>query len=245
MTERAVTAGDVAGFTDIGPVRSENQDAWSAVQLPDGATLLVLADGMGGHPGGREAATGALEAAIVAARSGRDDEDRLTAAVRAANESVAGLAARMGGGPGTTLVLALVREGRATLANVGDSRAYLVASGSAVQITEDHSWVADEVRAGRIQRAEIRRHLRRNVITRAVMGEPIAPDLFNVRLDPGSAVLLCSDGVWEPLDEAGIAAMLSDGEPLEAQVEQLCRAAVSAGGTDNVTAVAYREPPQG
>ncbi len=239
MTEGAASAHETAGFTDIGPVRKENQDAWGALPSPDGGWALLLADGMGGHAGGREAATAALEAAAQVLL-GDDPASRLQAAVSAANQAVGEVAIEIGGAPGTTLVLAVINGEEATIANIGDSRAYLIASGSASPVTEDHSWVGEQVRLGRLTPEEIRRHPRRNMITRAVMGEAVTPDVFTVQLGAGATLLLCSDGVWEPLDDSRIAELLSGDGPLDAQVEQLCRAALDAGGTDNVTAVAVR-----
>jgi len=199
---------------------------------------------MGGHPGGREAATAALEGAAQVL-VGDDAASRLQAAVAAANEAVAAVATEIGGTPGTTLVLAVLNGDQATVANIGDSRAYVIDSSSAWAVTEDHSWVAEQVRLGRLAPHEIRQHVRRNVITRAVMGEPVVPDVFTLHLDPGAVLLLCSDGVWEPIDETRIAELMTGDGSLDTRVEQLCRAALAAGGTDNVTAVAVRSSSAG
>jgi PPM family protein phosphatase len=230
---------EVAGFSDIGPVRSENQDAWRALPRADGSLALLLADGMGGHTGGREAAEAAVGAA-TATLDAPGSRSPLQDAMSAANEAVGELAVRIGGRPGTTLVAALIDGSDLTVANLGDSRAYIVRSGSALQLTEDHSWVGEQVRLGHLSPGEMRRHLRRNVITRAVMGEAVEPDVFTEHIDPGSVLLLCSDGVWEPLEDERIAQILSAAEPLDVLVERLCRSALEAGGTDNATALAAR-----
>lgn len=240
----ATAALQIAGFSDIGPVRMENQDSWRALELGGGRVALLLADGMGGHKGGREAAQGAVDAAVAALEAAGQTPD-LTAAVAAANDAVRELALRIGGRPGTTLVAAVIAGEEVTVANVGDSRAYLVAGDTAVRLTEDHSWVAEQVRLGAIAPDELRHHFNRNVITRAVMGETVAPDLFRNRLAAGQTLLLCSDGLWEPLDEDQIASLLAGGEPLARRVERLCLAALDAGGTDNVTAVAAQSCPAG
>jgi protein phosphatase len=129
---------------------------------------------------------------------------------------------------------------QAVVANVGDSRAYRIRGGAARPLTEDHSWVGEEVRGGRLQPDQARHHPRRNMITRAVMGEPIRADQFPVQLQANDVLLLCSDGLWEPLDDASIGDFFAADAPLERILDWLCDAALGAGGTDNVTAVAAR-----
>jgi protein phosphatase len=141
---------------------------------------------------------------------------------------------------GTTLVAAVVCGGRATVANVGDSRAYLVRGGLATQVTADHSWVAEQVRAGLLSPAEAQRHPRRSRITRALLGEPVEPDLFEVNLRPGDVLLLCSDGLWEALSAERIAEALGGEGTLEEKVAAVVDAALVSGSTDNVTAAAER-----
>ena len=232
---------EVAGVSDQGPVRTENQDVWEAVELPDGTGYaLLLADGMGGHSGGREAAEAAVTAAAAILGEAGPPPDRLDKAVARANAAVAEVRGRLGGYPGTTLVLALIAGAHAVVANVGDSRAYRVRGSEARPLTEDHSWVAEQVRAGLLDPGEVRHHLRRNVITRAVMGDPIVGDQFPVQLQPNDVLLLCSDGLWEPLDDTSIGEFFSADAPLERILDWACDAALAAGGTDNVTAVAAR-----
>lgn len=237
---------EIAGVTDRGTVREENQDVWAAFVGSHGSLSgqdagLVVADGMGGHRGGREAAEAAVEAALARLREGgAPPPEVVESAVHDANAAVAGVRDLIGGEPGTTLVVAVVDGGRVLIGNVGDSRAYLVRNGVSEQLTSDHSWVGEELRAGRIRREDARHHPRRNVITRAVMGNPVNADLTALDLRVGDTVLLCTDGVWEPLTDEDIAAFLTDGGPLVRDLERLCDAALDAGGRDNVTAVAAR-----
>lgn len=235
---------EVAGVTDRGTVRTENQDVWEAFIGAEsafpGRVGLVVADGMGGHHGGREAAEAAVEAAVSTLREGGPPPELVEAAVQDANAAVAGVREVIGGEPGTTLVLAVVDGDRALIGNVGDSRAYLVRGGLIAQLTFDHTWVGDEVRAGRLSPDEVRRHARRNVITRAVMGIPVVADVLATGLQRGDTLLLCTDGVWEPLSDEQIAELVSDAGPLVRDLERLCEAALDAGGRDNVTAVAAR-----
>jgi len=232
---------EMAGFSDQGPVRKENQDAWQAIELTGGRSALLLADGMGGHAGGSEAANAAVTAAArIVEASTEAAPAALTAAVGAANDAVGEVAAQLGGDPGTTLVLAFIEGDEATVANVGDSRAYLVRAGTARPITQDHSWVGEQVQKGLIAPGDLRKHPRRNMITRAVMGEALTPDLFSVQLRPHDVLLLCSDGLWEPVEDEQLADLLTDDLPLSVLVERAGRAALDAGGTDNVTVVAAR-----
>jgi PPM family protein phosphatase len=239
---------ETAGATDRGTVRTENQDAWEAISLPGGHTALILADGMGGHPGGKESAEAAVAAAAASLRAGGDAEasadQAIAAASAAANQAVAAVRDEIGGNPGTTLVLAMVApSGTATVGNIGDSRAYLIRSGSAEPVTQDHSWVGEQMREGLLEANEGRHHPRRNIITRAVMGDPVEADLFHLTLEPGDALLLCSDGVWEPLTDEMIAELLTEAGLLQPALDRMCQAALDAGSKDNVTAVAALRLP--
>ena len=233
---------ELAAVSDRGTVRVENQDGWAmaALRAAPGA-LLVVADGMGGHPDGRLAASLAVEVATNQLLDDPEPGDALPAAVEAANNAIAERAVpdERGRSLGTTLVAAVVSGGRATVANVGDSRAYLVRGGTALQVTVDHSWVAEQVRAGLLTPEEAQRHPRRSRITRALLGQPIIPDVFEVTLRPGDCLLLCTDGLWESLtpDRVG---RLDPEAPLDELVAMLCDDALRFGSSDNVTAVACR-----
>jgi serine/threonine protein phosphatase PrpC len=235
---------EVAGVTDRGPVREENQDHWDAFERAAGGGLaMLLADGMGGHAGGGEAAAAAIAAARQGLESAAASAQSIAAAVDAANAAVAEVRSRLGGSPGTTLVVAVMEHDRAVIANIGDSRAYRIRGGQAVPLTEDHSWVGEQVRAGLLEADAGRHHPRRNVITRAVMGDPVVADEVTVPLQAGDVVMLCSDGVWEPLSDVQLGELFAADAPLERVMEWLCDAALAAGGTDNVTAVAARFAP--
>jgi len=250
-TRRAeVVAADDAGtplelvaVTDGGPVRAENQDAVAVVSLRQatGGALLV-ADGMGGHPDGRLAAQTAADAALAVLRSTTEPAGQLVAAVASANAAIAERAEpdERGRSLGTTLVVAVVYGNRATVANVGDSRAYLVRGGAALQLSVDHSWVAEQVRAGLLSADDAQRHPRRSRITRALLGAAVEPDLFEVNLRPGDQLVLCSDGLWDALAADRIAALLATDEPLDVAVGRLVDAALAAGSADNVTAAVCR-----
>jgi serine/threonine protein phosphatase PrpC len=231
----------VAAATHIGPVRTENQDAFAATRLRDGRGIGVLvADGMGGMAGGGEAARAAAPAAIAVLAAGAADRDTVLAAVLAANRAVAELRTSIGGQPGTTLTVAAVDGRHVAIGHAGDSRAYLVRAGRAAALTTDHSWVGEQVTAGALPPGSERRHPRRNVITRAVLGGELEPEVLAVDLEDGDVLMLCSDGFWEPLSDADIAVLLETPGPLTAVVERAAGAALDAGATDNVTLLALR-----
>lgn len=229
-----------AGATDCGPVRQENQDVFRLVPL-DGAGLgLILADGMGGHSGGREAAEAAVASAAERLGAERGGDDRVREAVSVANVAVAGVRRQLGGNPGTTMVAVVIEEGRLTLAHAGDSRAYLVRDGEATQLTHDHSVTGERVRAGTLDPETARHDPRRNYVTRALLGDPVEPDVAEMPLVSGDVVVLCTDGLWEPLTDGQIAGLAGgDVTPAEGS-QRLVAAALAAGATDNVTAVVAR-----
>lgn len=244
----AGTPLELVAVTDGGPIRAENQDCAMVVSLrhATGCALLV-ADGMGGHPDGAVAARIAVDAALFTLRSTTDPAAELVSAVAAANSAIAERAApdERGRSLGTTLVACVVYGSRATVANVGDSRAYIVRGGVAMQITVDHSWVAEQVRAGLLSAEDAQRHPRRSRITRALLGPPVEPDLFEVNLRPGDQVLLCTDGLWDAVPAERIAAVLDVGVALDAAVVALVDAALESGSADNVTAAVCRVPAMG
>jgi protein phosphatase len=250
-TARSIPHGagvlEIAGISDIGPVRTQNQDVWDAALGPDSASaVLVLADGMGGHSGGFESADAAVKRAmsvLSAAPPTAAPADTLRDAAAQANEAVAAVRTQLGGNPGTTLVLALVVGQHAWVANIGDSRGYLIRGAAVVQITQDHSWAASQVRAGALDPDEARHHPRRNLIERAVMGDPVEADVFEVDAQAGDVLLLCSDGLWEPLTDAALGAVIASPDALGVALTRACDAALAGGGTDNVTVAALRWLP--
>jgi serine/threonine protein phosphatase PrpC len=232
---------EIAAATHIGPVRNENQDAFAATPLRGGdGVAAIVADGMGGLPGGREAAAAATAAAVDALAAGEATHATMVRAVQAANTAVGVVRSQIGGQPGTTLTIAAVRGREAVIGHAGDSRAYLVRAGTATVLTRDHSWVGDQVRAGALEAGSERHHARRNIITRAVMGDDLDPEVLSFELSRGDILMLCSDGFWEPLSDDQIADLLATPGPLTAVVERAAQAALDAGATDNVTLVAVR-----
>lgn len=221
----------------MGHVRAVNQDDFGA-----GDDLFVLADGMGGHRGGEVASAEAVAGVL----GSFDDRTRagLARAVDRANQAVFGRAAGDVDlfGMGTTLcALALARsEGGDVLAvaNVGDSRVYRYGDGRLTQVSDDHSLVADLVRAGDLTEEEAARHPQRNILTRALgIESALSVDTWELPIQADDRYLLCSDGLFNEIDDDRIAALLAGHDNPELTAATLVRAAVDAGGHDNVTAL--------
>jgi len=219
-------------------VRTNNQDAVLA-----GVTAFVVADGMGGHAGGEIASATAIESLRQSLTSTTTAEG-LMEAVREANRAVGEASSDDPelAGMGTTAVAAVLvgtdTGDRLLIANVGDSRAYHFHEGSLEQVTEDHSMVAELLRDGSITQEEAARHPQRHVITRVLGTSPdVDVDLFELRLNEGDRVLLCSDGLTNEVTEEEIIRVLrSVTDPTEA-AQDLVRRANAHGGNDNISVV--------
>ena len=238
------------GITDKGRVRPTNQDIYRIEACPDRDSALVLVcDGMGGANAGnvasRFAAERFVEEAKPALEAGADETMRhetLRRALDRANDTVFGLAGRQPEfrGMGTTLVAALIQGDCATVINVGDSRAYRFDGEAMHQISEDHSYVEEMRRRGKITEADARTHPQKNLITRAVGVEPyVEGDLFEVRLTEKDMLLLCSDGLTGMTEDSRIAEVLSNAPTLELAGDALLQLALDGGGRDNITVALF------
>lgn len=235
----------VCGITDTGLHRRENQDHYAADVLPGGFTAAVVCDGMGGANAGSLAGTLAVETYLARLRAllheDADTHALLSDCVAAANRAVYDRAARdeACAGMGTTLVSALVREnGEATIANVGDSRAYHITSDGIARVTRDHSVVEDLIVQGRITEEEARCHPNRNLITRALGTDAqTVCDVYDVTLAAGELLLLCSDGLVVTLRSEEMLAIVRAAESLPEALTALISRAREHGAPDNVTAV--------
>jgi PPM family protein phosphatase len=220
--------------------RAVNEDAVLIAALADGRELVAVADGMGGHAAGDIASRRALETLHAEAAAGAT----LEAAVRAANVAVFEEASRHADrhGMGSTIVALVRRGGRYDVANVGDSRAYRIDGRGVVQLTNDHSFVAEAVRSGQLSAEEAERSRWRNAVTRAVGTErELEVDCFGPfdATDPHT-VLLCTDGLYRSLGESQLRELvLRDRDPALV-VERLIYAAYQAGADDNISVAMIR-----
>lgn len=235
------------GLTDPGCVRKQNQDAFRIEQLDRGTLLCVVCDGMGGAKSGNVASALAAEVFVEEIRrnwvtgmpSDRIDL-MLKNAVKLANFTVFDQAAQIEefSGMGTTLVAALVRENRATLVNVGDSRIYGIDRDGIRLLTKDHSFVQMMVDRGELTPEEAKSYPGKNLITRAIGTEPMVMcDIFHREVSKGDYLLLCSDGLSNVMDDQEILFEVAHGVNKQHCCQRLLSIAKNRGAPDNVTSV--------
>lgn len=242
---------EVCLCSDVGKKREKNEDSCILTApndpeaLRERGLLFAVADGMGGASAGEYASRMALNMLSSAYYSG--PRLPIPAALRSAIEAANGKVFEEAElnpafhGMGTTVSAVVLHGDNAYIAQVGDSRVYLLRERAGIhQLTKDHSLVAEQVRNGLITEDEARRHQLRNLITRAVgIKEQVKVDLFTLKLKPNDTLLLCSDGLCNMVADDEIARTLTVGELL-ANTRSLIQQANDAGGTDNITAVALR-----
>ena len=232
--------GKTVSITDIGRKRKLNQDYVFIADLPVGKlpNLYLVADGMGGHNAGGFASRYAVETIVEQINRSQEEGafSLLYEAIEEANFKVRrkALEDESMSGMGTTLVAATIEGDRLQVANVGDSRLYLVGD-TIRQITTDHSLVEEMVRMGGINREQARNHPDKNIITRAIgAGEEIKPDFFEVRLSKNDRIFMCTDGVSNMLTDEEIFRILQEPGGEEEQVRRIVQAANEQGGRDNM-----------
>ena len=230
--------------TNVGRVRKINQDYIFSSPEPIGKlqNLFIVADGMGGHKAGDYASRFLVENLVnyVKTSDGVSEIAILKDGIglingklyqeSAKNEDLSGM--------GTTIVAASIEDGILNVANVGDSRMYMVRGGKAVQITRDHSFVEEMVMLGRMTRGSEDYIRNKNIITRAVGTHPhVEADFFEVSLKAGDCLLMCSDGLTNMVGDETIAEIISSGKGLNERAEALIEAANEHGGRDNIAVV--------
>ena len=234
----------VFSATDIGQKRHMNQDFIFTSEEPVGnlPNLFVVADGMGGHNAGDFASRYGVSVLVETVRKDKNFNPVkvMRNAIEAANREVFSQSRNdpSMAGMGTTMVVCTVVGGYAYIANVGDSRLYLAGSDSMTQITQDHSLIAEMVRLGELTPEEGRNHPDKNIITRAVgTNEDVKIDFFDVKLDTGDQILMCSDGLSNMVEDQRIFEILK-GEDTEADKAQvLVDEANANGGRDNIAVI--------
>ena len=243
------------GITDVGRRRDHNEDAYL---VDEALGLYVVADGMGGHAGGGTASRLAVETIHAAVRTGRErdpglfgaarsvDESAIPELLRAAVEEACAVIFRTAqadpelSGMGTT-VTAVAVDGRAAfVAHVGDSRCYLLRDGRIYQVSEDHSLVNEQLKAGAISADEAKRSRFKNIITRSVgFEESVVVDLIGLELQPQDALVVCCDGLSNLVDDAEILDVVTT-SPIDDAPVRLVALANDRGGDDNITVIVIR-----
>ena len=233
------------GKTDVGMMRTINQDSIFLSSEPVGHlnNLFIVADGMGGHKAGDVASRIAIEKFVqfVKDTETTDPASILDEGIVSINKEIYELATsnKDYDGMGTTFVVTTINDNHVYIANVGDSRLYLV-NKEIQQITRDHSLVEEMVRMGMIDKQQARTHYKKNVITKAigVAEDKIAtPDIFEIEIEPGDLLLLCSDGLTNMVEDYDIKKIIRTSEDIEEAVERLIDQANDNGGKDNISAI--------
>jgi serine/threonine protein phosphatase PrpC len=261
--ERGGSVMEVGARSDTGRVRENNEDSF---RLAPELNLFVLSDGMGGLESGERASRLATETAVTHCRDAQADAklavfgkpiegvgdvcNRLASAIRLANQEIFQAAQDLEGkngkgGMGATIVAVRFLEDRACIAHVGDSRAYLFRDEQLSQLTEDHSFVAEQVRRGIITLEQAGRSRMQNVLTRALgVEQNVDVEVTEELLREGDTYLLCSDGLFRELSEPQIAGILQEATSAQHAADSLVEQANHAGGGDNITAIVLRHAPK-
>lgn len=249
-------AVEVAGKSDVGCVRTNNEDNFG-YDLRHG--IFVVCDGMGGQAAGEVASKLGVDILLSYFRNGGAAADRqqleapagagsneskaLAGAIRLANQTIfqRGQQQAAQAGMGSTVVAALVKGNALSIANVGDSRIYLIRQGIIQQLTDDHSLVMEQVRRGYITREQAERSEIQNIILKALGSEEtVEPDIEDLVMVPGDVLLLCSDGLTKYVRDEEILEIVSAAPSLEQACDSLIQLAKDRGGDDNVTCLLLR-----
>ena len=242
-----------AGLTDVGRKRNHNEDSFL---IDDELQLYVVADGMGGHAGGGTASRIAVETIDKELRRARDNRDNPFVSVTSLQDALLPDALRTAvekaclaifttaqedprlSGMGTTVISLVVRDNQAFFAHVGDSRAYLVRGPLIQQISEDHSLVNEQIKAGMITPEEAKHSRYKNIITRSVgFEEEVQVDVMGVVAEPGDVFLLCSDGLANMVEDRELHEVVASTSELADVPKRLIDLANERGGDDNITVI--------
>ncbi|MBO7650616.1 MAG: Stp1/IreP family PP2C-type Ser/Thr phosphatase [Lachnospiraceae bacterium] len=230
--------------TNVGNKRSMNQDYYFSSDEPVGMlpNLYIVADGMGGHNAGDFASRFSVERFVSLIRESKERTpiSAIEAALKTTNEELIAKAKtqREYDGMGTTFVMAtLLSDGYLLIANIGDSRLYIV-NDAIHQITQDHSLVAEMVRNGELKKEEARFHPQKNVVLRALSTRSVVnPDFYKIKVNRGDYILLCSDGLWEMVEEGELLKLVSEYEDVSDITDKMVFMANENGGKDNITVI--------
>ena len=251
INENNLNSRKIGMLTDVGKVRTIDEDSILAADLSFGINsesekffLLAVADGMGGHAKGEEAskiALNTLTKTIIPELFGTVSfTELLENGIKNANQEILEYTAKNpeSSGMGTTTVCALVKGNNIHLANVGDSRAYVISDDEIRRVTKDHSYVQSLIDEGQITEEEARDHPQKNVITKAVgIMESVEPDTMKLTLDDDESLLLCCDGVIAHLTDEDIHKIICNENNPQNACQQIVDLANQRGGSDNISLI--------
>lgn len=260
MVSQAALEMEFGARSDTGCVRENNEDSF---RLAPELNLFVLCDGMGGQASGEVASRLAVETIVAHCREAETNPElplageqidgaskaanRLASAVRLANRAVHQAAQQNEAqtGMGATVVAVQFTDERMTIAHVGDSRVYRLRNREIELLTQDHSFIAEQVRHGLMTAEEASQSKLQNVLLRALGIEPdVEVEISEELLMEGDTVLLCSDGLTHELSDEQIAAALCDADEAQEAASRLVELAKQAGGGDNITVIVLRHAPK-
>ena len=240
------------GLTDVGKKRTRNEDSFL---VSGDLNLYVVADGMGGHSGGEYASRLAVatieeviasmntdpEATVISGVNSEETEygDRLKYAIEVAGQKIFDQALYDPDlkGMGTTITSVIIEDKLAYVANVGDSRVFLIRGDTIKQLTRDHSLVSEQMQAGLISEIDARKHKLKNIITRSVgYQEEVEIDVSKVELQDNDKLMLCSDGLTNMLDDQDIQGVVTKNDVIKS-CQELIKSANEKGGDDNITVI--------
>ncbi len=246
---------ELASLTDVGRLRTNNEDSylyWEPDSHEDFARkgrLAVIADGMGGYEGGQEASRLAVETVrfVYEHKYDGDPQTTLVTGMQTAHDTIHRYAVEhpQYAGMGTTCTALSIVGNRLSFAHIGDSRLYLIRTGSISRLTRDHSYVGRLVESGIVRSEDAESHPQRHILTAALgSGREVSPHTpeQQVSLEQGDVVVLCTDGLWSVVGEAELARIAQSEPPVEA-CQQLVDLALERGGPDNVTVLVLRVTP--
>lgn len=247
-----------AGLSSVGRVREENEDNYFIRLIKpdrrgpfDIRAVLAVADGVGGHVGGRQASTAVVSLlsdlfsprhAAAQAHFGHDIDSFIEGVIREADGRVTGLAGGDSRAPGTTFTGAFIVDDRAHIGHIGDSRAYQIRNDEIIALTDDHSYVAHLVREGKLSPEEAQDFPQKNVLMRSLgteggvtVDEPVRAHLMD-----GDVLVLCTDGLWDLVSKKEIVWIVQGHRDLARACSRLVDLANARGGHDNITVAAAR-----
>ncbi len=233
---------DIVAKTDTGNRRPNNEDAITFKKMKSGQAFVIVADGMGGHRAGEVASQLACKALHIQLQKITWNKAQLIATIEEVNRSVYKTAQSHieYQGMGTTIVLACINQDQLIVAHVGDSRCYQFEDGKLKALTRDHSLIEKMLEQGLIEKEDLGKSMRKNILTRALgVSSKIEITVSQFQLKKRGMLLLCSDGLTDMLDDIQIQQLLSSAESLKIMAQNLINAANEAGGRDNISVVLF------